>query len=386
MVGGIVACAQALRDALSVFEPGLLSGEDCASLAEQLAVTEKACAGARARAALRAAQCGAHEKKGFADAVDWLARAAGSSTGSARTTLQTASELERCPPAKEALLAGDLSVDQAAAITSTESECPGSEAGLVDLARRSSLATLREEARKRRMEAVNPEELHSRQHRARAVRHWRDQHGMVCLRAELPPQTGVGLVNPLDAETDRIARAARREGRPEARAAHAADALVNLLTGKAGSKAKGAEVVIVCDLNSYQRGEARSGEVSHIVGGGPLPVWAVRRQAKDAFVKAVLHDGVRIHTVAHYGRHIPAELRTALELGPVPAFDGARCVEDGCGRRHGLEWDHVNPVANGGATSYDNLKARCWPHHQAKTERDREAGLFRVAARAGAPP
>ena len=166
MVGGIVACAQALRDALSVFEPGLLSGEDCASLAEQLAVTEKACAGARARAALRAAQCGAHEKKGFADAVDWLARAAGSSTGSARTTLQTASELERCPAAKEALLAGDLSVDQGAAITSTQSECPGSEAGLVDLARRSSLATLREEARKRRMEAVNPEELHSRQHRA----------------------------------------------------------------------------------------------------------------------------------------------------------------------------------------------------------------------------
>ena len=89
---------------------------------------------------------------------------------------------------------------------------------------------------------------------------------------------------------------------------------------------------------------------------------------------------MRIHTVAHFGRHIPAELRTALELGPPPGFDGVECVEEGCGRRYGLEWDHVDPVANGGPTSYDNLKARCWPHHRAKTERDRQAGL------SGVPP
>jgi hypothetical protein len=36
----------------------------------------------------------------------------------------------------------------------------------------------------------------------------------------------------------------------------------------------------------------------------------------------------------------------------------------------------VNPVANGGETSFDNLKARCWPHHRQKTERDRAAGLL----------
>jgi hypothetical protein len=41
--------------------------------------------------------------------------------------------------------------------------------------------------------------------------------------------------------------------------------------------------------------------------------------AGDAFLKAVAHDGVRIETVAHFGRHISAELRTALELGALPA-------------------------------------------------------------------
>jgi hypothetical protein len=96
------------------------------------------------------------------------------------------------------------------------------------------------------------------------------------------------------------------------------------------------------------------------VGGGPVPVSVVRELADDAFVKAVLHDGVRINTVAHLGRHIKAELRTALELGTCPEFNGISCSEAGCDRRYHLEWDHVNPRANRGSTSYENLKPRCW--------------------------
>ena len=76
--------------------------------------------------------------------------------------------------------------------------------------------------------------------------------------------------------------------------------------------------------------------------------------------------------------------RQALQLGAPPDFEGAHCVDEGCGRRHGLEWDHLDPVANGGVTSFDNLVARCWPHHRDKTVRDRAAGrLGRRAAAAG---
>lgn len=53
-----------------------------------------------------------------------------------------------------------------------------------------------------------------------------------------------------------------------------------------------------------------------------------------------------------------------------------KCVEDDCWKRYGLEWDHVDPVANGGVTSFDNLRPRCGPHHLQKTERDRKAGLL----------
>jgi len=137
-----------------------------------------------------------------------------------------------------------------------------------------------------------------------------------------------------------------------------------------------AELVLVCDTNAYRRGHAHAGEVCHVRGGGPVPVERVRELSEDAFIKAVLHDGVRIGTVKHFGRHISAELRTALELGAPPGFDGALCVEPECGRRYGLEWDHVDPVAHGGPTSYQNLQPRCWPHHRDKTERDRAAGLF----------
>ena len=87
----------------------------------------------------------------------------------------------------------------------------------------------------------------------------------------------------------------------------------------------------------------------------------VRAAAVAASVKVVVRDGERLDTIAHYGRSVPAELRTALELGDPERLDGARCTEAGCDRRYGLEWDHVDPVAHGGMSSYENLEAKCAP-------------------------
>jgi hypothetical protein len=111
----------------------------------------------------------------------------------------------------------------------------------------------------------------------------------------------------------------------------------------------------------------------------------VRAQALDAVVKVVVRDGRKIDTVVHYGRRIPAVLRTALELGDPSRLDGPVCSDDDCDRRHGLEWDHIEPCANGGPTSYENLQSKCGPDHWAKTERDRVAGL-RGRRRKRGPP
>jgi len=386
VAASLLESAWALRAMLCEFDPALVSGDDAVAVVEALAATEKACAAARARAALRAAACGGHQRQGFAEACDWLARTSGTSVGQARAAMASASAADACPATTAAMAAGELSLAQAEVIIRTAGDCPGSEAEMLALAARCGLSALHDEGRRRRLAAVERDDLHRRQQRARELRHWRDDTGMVRLAGALPPEVGVPLVNRLDAETDRVRRAARAEGSTEARPAHAADALVSLLgSGPGPRRGPSADLVVVCDLGAYRRGHTHPGEACHIVGGGPVPVAVARQLGDDAFLKAVLHDGARIETVAHLGRHIPAELRTALELGPPPHLDGRRCVEEGCDRRYGLEFDHVDPVANGGPTSFDNLQPRCWPHHRAKTERDRAAGLLGPEPRRASP-
>ena len=385
MAERLVEMVRALRAALVAFRPESVSAEECAVLVEELASAEKASAAARLRATVRAGAAGAHRERGFADVSDWLARAAGSSTASAKAALDTAAALEQQPDVRAALEAGELSLAQAQELAKAAAACPGSTAELLDIAKRQSLKTLKEEARDRRMRSVDPEELHARQHAARMFRHWRTGLGTLGFTGELPPEVGVPIMNRLEAETDRLWQQTKKEsGSQERRAALAADAFVRLLDTGGRGKARSADLVIVCDLQAYRRGHAHEGETCHIVGSGPIPVSLARELGRDAFLKAVLHDGVEIHTIAHFGRRTPAVLRTALLLGAPPVFDGITCSHPGCDRRYHLEQDHLDPVANGGLTSRQNIRPLCWPHHRVKTERDRKAGL--LGARDGHDP
>jgi hypothetical protein len=374
-----VAC-EALGAALSEVNPALLSGVECAEVVEALARTEKRCAAVRAWAATRAAECGAHKDRGFADAPGWLGHVSGVSAREARDALRVGGRLESSPQTWDALMSGEVSIGQAAEITTTEVAVPGSEADLLDLAARTGMAGLRDAARKIRLDAQDPDERYRRQRNDRYLRHWRDEQGMIRIAGAFCPEVGVALVNRIDIETDRIFRAAHRdkpELESEPRERLAADALIRLvMEGGTGPKAGRAELVLVCDIAAFRRGHTHSGEVCDVIGGGPVPVSVAQDVATEAFIKAVLHDGVDITTVAHYGRYQKAELRTALGLGPPPLFNGAVCTNEGCDRRYHLEWDHIDPVANHGSTSYENLAPRCTPHHREKTRRDREAGLL----------
>ena len=388
----VLGAAARLREVLAGFEAGVWSGPECARLAEELAATEKACASVRLLAAARAVAAGVHRQRGFSDGAAWLARQSGSTAGQARQALATAERLEECGETREALLAGDISLSQAAEIVGAEAATPGAETELLAVARTSDLSRLRDSAREHRQAHTDPAELRRGQFGAREFRHWQDRDGMIRFAGALPPEAGLPLVRRVEAAALRARRAARAAGRPEPFPAHAADALAALVAGAAiptdptgptgtagpaGPTAKSsarAELVIVCDLFAWRRGHPHPGEACHLIGGGPIPVEVAQQLGRDAFLKAVLHDGANIHTVTHYGRHLPALLRTALDLGPVPAFTGRACVD--CGRTWGLEYDHVDPLANHGATRYTNLQARCWPDHQAKTERDRQAGLL----------
>ncbi len=369
------AAAASFRQMLAGLSPELASGTDSAVFSDDLAATEKACAAARLLFSARAVACGVHKQRGFNDGAAWMARQVGGTTGQARQALETAAGLADCPGTRLALLEGELSLGQAAEIVRAQSETPGAEAELLEVARHSDLAQLRDKAREHRQANTDVNELHRQQLKARHFRHWRDPLGMVCFTGALPPETGVPFINRLELAAHRARRAVQQSGGERERfEAYAADALAAMATGEGPARSARADLVIVCDLFAWRRGHTHPGEVCQVIGGGPVPVELAHELGKDAFLKAVLHDGVAVHTIKHFGRHFPAELRTALDLGPVPAFTGARCGE--CGSRFGLEYDHVNPVANKGLTSYGNVQALCWDDHQAKTERDRQAGLL----------
>ncbi len=352
----VLAASAGLRAALASFDPGLLVGSDCARVAEDLAVTEKACSSVRLITAARAVDSGAHLSAGFRDGAAWLARQSGVTAQQARRDLDTADRLGDCPDTRDALLAGQISMAQAGEITQAEADNPGAEQALLAVARTSDLSKLRDRARQERQARTPVDDLHARQHRARSFRHWRDRLGMVCFSGQLTPEVGVPFINRLEQATERIRRAARAAASPQTPPerwdAHAADAFAELCAGAGSAQSRRSdrtELVIVFDLFAWRRGHTHPGEACPIIGGGPLPVDLARQLGKDAFLKAVLHDGVAIHTVKHFGRYYPVELRTALDLGTVPEFTGRQCAQ--CGSRWGLQYDHIDPLGHQGPTS-----------------------------------
>ena len=379
--GTLAGALEGVVRALEFFDAELVAPEVCKALVGQLARVERLCRVRKTQATMRAAAGSAGSAvrggpDGSPSGAQWLADQSGETVGAAKAAMETVAALEDCPATKTAVEAGEVSLAQAKEIASANLANPGVEAELLGVARSMPLSTLRDEARKKRLAAIPPEELHQRQRAARTFRWWRNELGNIAFAGEVSPDVGVGFVNRLDAETDRVFRRASRDAAREPRERYAADAFMAMMAGSGKGKATRADVVIVVDLRAWRRGEAEGDEVCHIVGGGPIPVRVARELAVDAFFKAVIHDGENILTVAHFGRRMPAELRSALDLGSPPAFEGLTCCEEGCGRKHGLEWDHVDPVANHGMTRYSNLLARCSPHHAQKTERDRAAGLL----------
>ena len=93
----------------------------------------------------------------------------------------------------------------------------------------------------------------------------------------------------------------------------------------------------------------------------------IRRLEKRKF--AATDRPRRTHTGAKTARTIPAEVRRA-----VRERDGAQCIfvaENGkrCLSRRRLEFDHIQPVAQGGESTVANLRLLCRAHNQLMAER-----------------
>jgi hypothetical protein len=204
----------------------------------------------------------------------------------------------------------------------------------------------------------------ARQHKLRSFRMWNNSDGMTEGHFLVTPEVGGAIKATIDEETRRRFREARKDGTRDAQDAYAADALATVIIGdSATAKAVGHTVHVVIDHEALGRGRALPGERCEIPGTGPVNVEWVRSLLGEAFVTAIIKKGKDIKTVAHLGRHIPAELRTAMIVS------GRECSIEGCTGREYLELDHCEvDHAKGGPTAKWNLAWMCSIHHTRKTQ------------------
>jgi hypothetical protein len=271
--------------------------------------------------------------------------------------------LEALPTTDAAVRDGRLSERQAHMIAGAAKINPAAEDDLIATAA-AGLMTLRAACVSARAVAEDGKARSARQRSARHHRMWSDDDGMLQGHYRLEPEIGAAFKAVIDQETQRIFRARHAEGHREPHDRYAADALVDaVVSAEANAKAIDVQLHVIIDHAALVRGDASEGETCEIPGVGPVPVAWVRDLLGSAFVTAVIKKGRDITTVAHFGRHIPAELVTAMIVG------GRECAIENCEARGYLERDHSEiDFAAGGPTAYWNLAWLCYVHHLRKTQ------------------
>jgi hypothetical protein len=387
--------------------PGDVSGTDAVALLEELGVVRRLADGLVAKLAKRVEDSAAHTRGTDRSAAELTARVVGLSPGEARRAISTAAALESLPATDAAVRAGTLSATAAAQIAAGTRDDPACELELLAAARRGPVP-LRDAVVAVRARREDSAARRARQRAARSHRMWTTTDGMLAGAYQLPPEEGAALAACIDGETRRIFRAHRSSGDHEPMEAHAADALLHCVTGTAhpdpgpdpdtradagtdthvdagtGTGAAGLgpaagpgaaptgrkaprsvthTVHVLVDHAALTRGAVAAGETCEIPGVGPVDLAWVREQLGTAFLTAVVTHGKDVTTVAHLGRHVPAEVRTALVVG------GRECCIEGCTARGYLELDHTDvDFAEGGPTALWNLGWECSTHHRLKTQ------------------
>lgn len=307
-----------------------------------------------------------------------VARVTGSSIGRAKAVVVTGQVAATSEDLSSAMQRGEISLDQAAEIAQAEESAPGSARALISVAQKDSFHVLRDQARKTKLDAEQHKGLAERQRAARRATQHNDELGMVHINLTLEPHVGTPIIARAEAEAQRLCRAAKSSGEADSFERYLADAYARLLSGAGKGRAKRPELVVLVSHEVVKRGwkNVQPGEVCKIPGVGPVAPQQAREIARDAFLNGLFFDGKDLRQFKRWSRDIPVEVQVALELGRPPEFNGVSCVD--CGNRFRTEFDHVQARNARGPTSEPNLRPRCWPCHQAKTKRDREAARSRA--------
>jgi hypothetical protein len=315
-----------------------------------------------ALASARVTECGAWKRAGVRSAAEYVAKQTGTSVAAAVDALRVAEQLESLPAVSDAARRGELSLQQAAAVTSAAVVAPAEQSRLVADARRLSLKELQTECGATRAAHVDAETLRAKHRRERSLYTWTDAEGRGQLRAQGPAERVAAIAAVIAAERDRIFEIARKDGRAEPTEAYSFDALEAICLGQAAAASVKHKVIVRVDLDALLRGQPIDGETCD-VAGVPVAVSVVEDilSSGSAFLTAVVTRGEAIAGVLHYGRTPTAHQQTALEwLHPT-------CAAEGCSQTARLQRDHRADWARTKVTVFELLDLLCAFHHGLKT-------------------
>jgi hypothetical protein len=358
----LVAARKALEGAARDFDPGACSGDDAVRVVEVVGTILKLADGILGKAAKRVEDTAAHVHERDRNAAELGERLTGRSTTEVRRAIEVAAKLETLPATDAAVRAGRLSARAAGLIAAVAADDPSVEERLLAAAEHGH-RTLRDVGITVLAAREDQHARSARQHAQRSFRMWTAADGMVEGRFRVPPEAGGAIKAKIDDGTRRAFRKARKAKAPESQAAYAADAFIEAMTGDPATAKRGEyRTHVVIDHEALVRGNALPGERCEIPGVGPVSAEWVRGLLGTAFVTAVVARGKDITTAAHLGRHISAELQTALLVS------GRECSIVGCTGREYLERDHCEiDHARDGPTAFWNLAWMCSIHHMLKT-------------------
>jgi hypothetical protein len=212
----------------SALDPDSVPLPEVTPLWKSLDAIERLVSGAKCRLARRVEESRSWADKGARSPAEHLGAISGTTTGRARAALEASKALAALPEADAAVAKGELSDQQAQAITEAATADPSAEGRLLELAKRRDLRRLRDECARVRARAEDEAKRSERLTRQRCLRTWVGADGSWNLMSKNTPEVGAQIEAALAPLKEAIFGAARIEGRHEPGEAYAADALAEM--------------------------------------------------------------------------------------------------------------------------------------------------------------
>ncbi len=210
--------ARGLAALVGVLDPDDVGLSEAFDIWAEFDRLERLAANAKTLLAARVEAAGNWKHSGARSAAEHLAQASGTTTSTAKRSLETSRQVRELPVVADALRGGGLSAAQVDAIAPAAAADPAAQGRLLAFAATTNVTELREECLRTRADAdVDREATHRRIHASRCLRVYTDGEGGRNLAVRGTPEQVARIELALEPMIDDLFERARKAGQPEPR-------------------------------------------------------------------------------------------------------------------------------------------------------------------------